>query len=492
MYAHDTLGRHSIRSLQSLQSIKTAYSGRSLHSNPSIMLNVDRVSLSGLSVVAPSDVVIVQPSGQAAYHHHIDKAISSFYVEFDDCKETYKPGDTISGTVIMDVWSPLEIRYVEFVIQGRGAVRLVTSSTSTALREKPRIEVYLEKKIMLMMPRGGAPHMVLNPGRYVSKFSYNLPDNLPPSVAPFEMGRGYMFGITYYTQANICDSLRDRRVIHSQRYVRIIKASRRNFYLEPLHDWQSIPSATEAIVHAEQLQLFCAGSRSDPTSVLVSLNRSVYPIGDHINISVEVYTPTGKKVKKVTAELHQLITKKKGRVQKFERVLITARDQRNNKHEKRQEDDQMLRSKLSIPLPDSVVPSYLPYCHLLTITYTMHITVAFKGLAGKMTVSLPLKITPASTEERLVDNPDLPSFSKPIKQFPYFSKSPKDLQGDGESTMAVDSSAVNNSSIPANYTLQPTIKSSKDSNDPQVTASYKTGWCCCNCCIGCCGVGIYD
>ena len=54
---------------------------------------------------------------------NIDMAISNFHIEFDR-KRQFTPGDEISGNVVMDVWSPVEVQHVEFVIQGRGTIRV--------------------------------------------------------------------------------------------------------------------------------------------------------------------------------------------------------------------------------------------------------------------------------------------------------------------------------------------------------------------------------
>ena len=48
------------------------------------------------------------------------------------------------------------------------------------------------------------------------------------------------------------------------------------------------PGAQEPIVHAEQLQLFCSPLGSDPTSVLLNLDRGVYPIGSNMKLQAEV------------------------------------------------------------------------------------------------------------------------------------------------------------------------------------------------------------
>ncbi len=113
----------------------------------------------------------------------------------------------------MDVWSAIHIQFVEFVITGKGTVR-VFKDTSTFL-ERPRNEIYLDKKIILIGPQNGSKGqgVTLTPGRYVSSFKYRLPETLPPTVHQFDMGHGYVFDISYHVQAHVCDKVRPVLII---------------------------------------------------------------------------------------------------------------------------------------------------------------------------------------------------------------------------------------------------------------------------------------
>ena len=201
----------------------------------------------------------------------------------------------------MDVWSNLQIKFVEFIIQGKGTVRVFKGS-STFL-EKPRNEVYLDKKIILIGPKNGSLRGVtLTPGRYVSSFSYRLPENLPPTVHQFDVGHGYVFDISYEVQAHVCDKMRSKHLPGGAtiKMVRVAKATKRKFIMTALKDWQNIPGAMDPIMHREKLQLFMSQSSKEPTSVLYNLNRAVYPIGDSIKLDIEVFHPKKKgKVKNV-------------------------------------------------------------------------------------------------------------------------------------------------------------------------------------------------
>ena len=58
-------------------------------------------------------------------------------------------------------------------------------------------------------------------------------------------------------------------------------------------------------------------------------------------------------------------------IRKYRRVLIKATDNQTMRHTTDHEN--MVRSQFSIPVPSNLVPSYLPHCHIMDITYTMKV-----------------------------------------------------------------------------------------------------------------------
>ena len=453
--------------LRSLRSVQSDYS---LDSENVLIYNTD---ISGLGTIS------------RGRHHHMpaDMAISNFSILFDHHGKC-KPGDELAGQVIMDVWSTIVIRYVEFVIQGKGTVRVFKDS-STFL-EKPRYETYLDKKIYLIAPPNGGSTCTLTPGKYVTDFSYRLPEELPPSVHQFEMGKGYIFDISYTAQANVCDLA---RTPHPKgKSIKVIKTCRKPFIVAPAHDWQSIPGAMDPIVHADQVSLLCAPFGSGPTSVHVHLDRGVYPIGDNIKIKVEVCPPSGKYLKVIRAELEQDLLFSKDMVKKFRRILITANDGRV-----RYAPEEVVKSSFSIPIPTSLVPSYLPHCKLLGISYCIKVTVQFRKLGGTVIMRMPLTIAPPSELERNIENPDVPLFNKPIMQFPYFSNSPLDFEDNVETLGGTMNGTLRSeTSKRSNYSSESQRSQKVAEKDERVTTKYATCLGCCQCFLMCCGVGIYN
>ena len=439
-----------------------------------------------------------QPPLQPTVSTDVGMAISNFHIQLDNLDNTVKPGEEISGKVVMDVWSPIQIRFVEFILQGRGTVRIF--KTSSTFNEKPTCEIYLDKRIHLLAPPEGTRTMVLTPGKYVTKFAYHLPEDLPPTVAQLDMGKGFVFDITYMAQANVAADIKSRHIspTTTAHLVKVIKTSKKHFIVTPTHDWQSIPGALEPISHAEQVTVCCSPANSDPTSILFKLDRGVYPIGDIIKFQVEILSPKKKNIQGIMCELEQVIDYRGAKKDRqFKKVLIKAFDKtKHNRHK-------MLRAKFSMPLPHSLIPSFIPNCRLLRVVYHIKMTIKLKGWGGEVLMDIPIIIAPPTSLSANTDQPSVPVFNKPIMQFPYFSKSPPDgndpdfdsiSQGTSGGTLrsrrSVDRSSYHSGQSSRSHRSGKPDRPKRQ--DPKVTTRYKSGFGLGSCCVNCCGVGIHD
>ena len=393
-------------------------------------------------------------------------AISNFNIVWES-NENLNPGDEISGKVVMDVWSTVQIKYVELLVIGRGNVRVFSSSTIFV--EKPRSEVYINKRIQLIGPKNGGYFVTLPPGRYISAFKYTLPDEIPPSVHQNEMGRGVVFDISYYVQANVCDNVGSKLSSAIPNMTKIIKAVRKPFTVIMPYDWKSFPGATEPIVHKEQVSLMCS-SNHDPTCVTFNLSRGVYAVGDAITILTQVHCPERRRVQSIKAELEQQLTFDKNTLGKYSQTLVSAQDDRHLRIFIGQE--HTMRSQFKLHVPKNIVPSYLPNCHLLKIEYNMKITVSFKKLGGKLVIWVPLMIMPYGPEESFGSSKG-PIFNKRVMKFHQHSMQANHANG--------EVSHINGNEMDI-----------KNSMKGQITTKYEPAFHCLGCCLACLGIGIYD
>ena len=409
---------------------------------------------------------------------NIDMAISNFHIEFEVPGARYKPGDELSGKVIMDVWAGIDIKHVEFLINGKGTLRMFQNSSTFI--ERPKHEVYLDKKIVLIGSSTSNRGITLEPGRYETNFQYTLPENIPPSVHQFDMGNGYVFDISYSVQARVCDFAHARGPPGTM--LRVVKATRKSFSMVPLQDWHTIPGAMEPSVHSEQLLLFCGAGRRDPTTVIVMLDHGIYPVGDNIRLTTEVISPGKDAIKDISAELEQQLFFDSDLIKKFRRVMIKALDDGRNR--RLTKNGASLKSTFGISLPTNIIPSYLPNCKMIDLQYTMKVKVRFKKFGGKLIIRLPVVIAPACDGDR--KDGEVPLFNKPVMQFPYFSKSPL---GNGQSIGYPNSSSASDDSTRGSLHRAEVARGQQQDN---VTTKYKTAFSCCGCCLPCLGFGILE
>ena len=166
----------------------------------------------------------------------------------------------------------------------------------------------------------------------------------------------------------------------------------------------------------------------------------------------------------------------------------------------------MLRAKFSMPLPYSLIPSLVPSCRLLQVTYHIKVTIKLRGWGGKVLMDIPIEVAPPSggLDSRDTDKPTVfPVFNKPIMQFPYFSKSPLDgaeaefdsiSQGTSGGTLRSGRSLdrVSCRSSHSNRSRKSGRSERVKKQYPKVTTKYVNAFGICSCCVGSCGIGIHD
>ena len=448
---------HSLHRVYSKKSIARSQTSLDIHS-------LHRMN-SFVKDTSPNDTVYSISRDIFSLHQTLrfnpEMAISNFNIKFSGDRTRYQPGEEICGDVVMDVWATVAVRYVEFVLQGKGTLR---KFEKTSFSRQPRHELYLDKQSMLMKPTESG-YVVLTPGHYISTFSYRLPLDLPSNVKQTDMGKGHVFDVTYSARAHVCDSVRAK---HKTTVIRVVKGTKRPFVITPTLDWQSLPGALEPIIHAEQLLLACTPCFNEPTSVMLYIDRGVYPIGDQIKCSLEIYTKNVQRIKEVYAELTQHVIFRTDKIKKHEKVILKALNSKSmSPHEK----GKVYQGIFILTVPN-IVPSNMPHCRLMDITYNICVTVKFRHFGGVLKTRIPVVIAPASEAERQIEHPTIPIMSKPIRQFPYFSDSPSNSAG------SLDFDGKDKERMIRRH--------------EKVQSEYQTCFvcCCCECCLSCLKFGI--
>ena len=406
-------------------------------------------------------------------------AISNFHIAFNKPdNHRYKPGDDFSGKVVMDVWAPTDIKYVEFLIWGEGQIRAF-NDTSTYLGG-PKSEIYLDKKMILIGSRDN--RILLEPGRYVTNFRYTLPEQLPPTVYHDDRQNGYVFNISYMVQARVCDSVRaksTRMVHHGQnKYTRIMKAVKKPFYVMQPINWSVITDTLEEVTHIEAIKLGCSSPGSEPVTVTLELGRIAHMAGDNINLRVKVDTEDPERVRSILSEVHQRTRFYNCR---FSRCVISNKDRVelkwgdtkiNHGGYKKTRDldsiDSVIDKSYVLPLSSDLAQSEMKYCSMLKVDYDLRVIVSFNRFGGKLVMCVPITILPVSNADQMrksFGQNNIPVFNKPT-MFPYFTKPTESNAKDG---------------LPASSAASMTT--AKPAQNSDLVQSYFTGGAkCCTCC----------
>ncbi|ELU11748.1 hypothetical protein CAPTEDRAFT_198622 [Capitella teleta] len=390
-------------------------------------------------------------------------AISNFHIQLDNVNNMLTPGEVISGRVIMDVWSALSIRFVEFVIQGRGIAREFDRGKPS---DRPISEDILDKRIEIMSPPTGRRTMTLAPGKYVSKFSFTLPENIPYSIRATEMRENDVtFEITYEAKANIAADIESQTLSPQMQshLVKIIKSCRKPFTVLPSINYFNRSEMMKAVSHGEQITTCCS---SNPTSVLFTIDRQLYQVGDSIKFQLEVLSPKRRSVKHVVCSLNQ-------------EAMLYGRKPLNTTLLKLhgcipKDSDKIVNLNFDMPLLPTLLPSLMPFSRLLRISYHINIRIQLRGWGGDILMDIPLLVAPPSVKP---GDPELPVFSKPVTLFPYLSE--KNDEVTSGSTKTVES-------------IVSSVHRRGEQRRAKVTTRYVNDFRMCNNCTGCCGVGIHE
>ena len=346
--------------------------------------------------------------------------ISQFAIELDrPDHDFFNPGEFLSGRVILEASSSIEIRFVELIIIGLATVHFSKNDPNLA---KNGQEVLLNKRSYMMGTPDGRWNSVITAGKYVSKFRFRLPNNLPSTVKYESKEHGFSFEINYLVKARICDEIgsSSTRSIHStNNLVKVLLTRRFPFMVRGRFDIHSIPQALQPVTHSEYVNLSCLPIFLNTASLVLSLDRSVFLAGDDIRVKLTTNSKTAKKVKMLTCELHQRVQTNIKMRQNFTIIHVQEHEpegmpfQQNNKT--------CVLFEFTIPTKTQFISSYLQGCSLARVSYAIAMTVRFKGCSGLLFLECPVSIGPSADPMSPRDTTSLPVFNRP-RRFPHFSR----------------------------------------------------------------------
>ncbi|XP_052771856.1 uncharacterized protein LOC128211281 [Mya arenaria] len=383
--------------------------------------------------------------------------ITRFAIELDQADlDVYMPGDFLSGRIILESSSDVEIRFVELLIVGLASVHFAKNDPNLAKNSQ---EVVLNKRSYVMGTPDGRWNSVITAGKYVSKFKFRLPDNLPASIKYEDKEHGFTFEVAYLVKVRICDEMgsASARSTHStNNYVKVLLTRRFPFFVKRPFDIHSIPNSLQPVTHSEFVNLGCLPILIDSTSLTLSLDRSVFLAGDEIRIKLSTNAKTAKRIRSLTCELHQNVFSSIKTRQNF--TVIQIHESQPEGFPYNQGNKSYILFEFIVPTHSQFIPSYLPGCGLLKVSYTVMLTVVFKSCSGQLFLECPVAIGPsASPTHQASATTMVPVFIRP-KRFPIFTRDSHEKQRTQNGALAT--------STPRPVPLVSNLNASKSSGFP--------------------------
>lgn len=355
--------------------------------------------------------------------------ISQFVIELDrPDHDSFRPGEYLSGRVILEATASIEIRFVELIIVGLATIHFSKNDPNLS---KNGQEVLLNKRSYMMGTPDGRWNSVITAGKYVSKFRFRLPNHLPSTIKYESKEHGFSFEINYLVKARICDEIGSasmRSTHSSNNLVKVLLTRRFPFMVQGPFDIHSIPTAMQPVSHSEYVNLSCLPIFLNTASLALSLDRSVFLAGDDIRVKLTATTRTARRIKTLTCELHQRVQTNIKMRQNFTIMQIQEHEPEGQPFQ--QNSKNLVLYEFMIPTRSQYISSFLQGCSLVRVSYAIAMTVRFKGCSGLLFLECPLSIGPSADPMNPRESTTVPVFNRP-RRFPHFTNhhAPKSQNG---------------------------------------------------------------
>lgn len=336
----------------------------------------------------------------------------------------FEPGNEISGAVDLEISQPLEICFLEFTVCGYAVACAIHAQQGLSFSKR---ETYMRKRILVLGAPDGVTSTVIIPGRYSSKFSFVLPQNLP-STNFYEDKKGSLsFQVRYFVQARLCDDVVSatlRGLSKRRTIIKVLMSRHRDFIVQRPFDIAAVPMAMWPVSHSEDIVLGCGPFDTEKSTLTATVDRSVYCAGDKIVVKLETDVRDVKHFKSVRFELRQRVQlRKTAEVLHFITESVTVKEP-TWKIERLESKRPLAFFKVALQTLKNILPSILEGCNLLKVNYSVKISARLVNQAAMMFFEVPLSIAPSKHMIMNMDNTEMkvPIFNRPMR-FPRFTAS---------------------------------------------------------------------
>ncbi|KAL4228037.1 hypothetical protein ACF0H5_013475 [Mactra antiquata] len=299
--------------------------------------------------------------------------ISKFEIKLDKPSEVYSEGQTVEGSVEVELTDTMKMRGIKLEFSGGASVHWTeTHSTGsgkdrrTETRHYSSSETYFNFEYILFGPASGST--TLPAGNHTYPFSYTLPPNLPSS---YESDIGH---VRYQLKARI------------DKPWKFDHKTKKLFTVVSMLDLNQQPSAPLPVYRESSKYLCCLCCKSGPISAKCHLNHSGYVPGDTIYINAEIINNSSRRICSSSVKLfmntiYHATSKSK--------ISVNCIAECSRSDIKPYDRDNWTNVELIVP---AVPPSFLAGCRIIDIRYVLQLEVDPAGPAFELIVPLDIII----------------------------------------------------------------------------------------------------
>nr|XP_002129778.1 arrestin domain-containing protein 3-like [Ciona intestinalis] len=300
--------------------------------------------------------------------------LQSFYVGFNEGKSVFRPGESVCGSIVINLAAPMKMKAVKIKFVGKANVHWSESRGSGKNRRTVHYrssETYFEQTSYVYGQGSMGPYQnekKLPGGQSNFPFQFILPPQLPSS---FEGAHGY---VRYVVHASI------------DKPWKFDPNTKTAFTVLDMLDLNQEQHARSPATMNDSKTLCCLCCASGPIAAEVHIDRTGYVPGEFIAVNANVENGSSSKLPGTSASIIQSVTFKttrKSRTRSNTVVEINGQGMDAGKSL------QWNNERLQVP---ALPPSMLRFCNIIDIQYHLQFTVVTPGTSINLRLNLPIQL----------------------------------------------------------------------------------------------------
>ncbi|XP_071167942.1 arrestin domain-containing protein 3-like isoform X1 [Mytilus edulis] len=297
--------------------------------------------------------------------------LNKLEIQFDRSKMVCYSGETLKGTVVIDLNGNLKIKGIRLRFHGYASVHWVERYSSgtgknkrTVAKHFDAVEQYFDHSAYVFGANKAETHY-LPQGVHKFPFEFFVPTGCPTTY------EGSIGRVRTYVSATL-----------EKLWVADISTLKPFTVINPL-DLNKDPRAKEKSEAINEATFCCLCCKSDPISVKISVDNIGFVPGQAIPITTKVLNLSRRKISVIKAYLHMNVRYHSQKKSKTHQNVIAHMKRNVSKSI----DTDVLEDKILIP---SIPPSFLNGCNIIDISYILEVIIQPSGLSFDIPVRMEL------------------------------------------------------------------------------------------------------